>query len=135
VARGHSGPFEPLKQFPEFRDLVVQPGKLPTAKERESDAKAKNLATTAPTPGVADLPAPKPCDSVILATSTIMAAVKQPTTPTAVQPGPCINLRATGASNAELWKWIILGLMFAGGGVFATFYLPTLIRYIRFYGT
>jgi eukaryotic-like serine/threonine-protein kinase len=130
VARSHAGPFEPLRQFPEFRDLVVQPGKLPTAKEPGSDAKAKNL-----TAAVAAAPTPKASDSVILSNSKAMAAMKQSTAPTAAPTGPCINLRATGASSAEAWKWIILGLIFAGGGVFATFYLPTIIRYIRFYGT
>jgi serine/threonine protein kinase len=134
VARCKEGPLEPLRQFPEFRDLVVQPAKLPTAQERGSDPKAKSLAAAVPIANVAD--APTSSDSANLSTTTILAAMPYASpsqTKTATPNGPCINLKARGSSlNAEVWKWFILGLLFAGGGALVTLFLPTVIRYIRF---
>src|ERR1019366_4351470 len=124
VARTQDGPLEPLKQFPEFRDLVVQPGKLPTVQERGSDPLGKKPAATAPISQAADAPATG--DSATLRAATVLAALSRaaPKEPNTTSPqGPCINLKARGSTlNADVMKWLVFGLLFAGAGALVTLY-------------
>ena len=135
VAREKVGPFEPLKQFPEFRDLVVHPAKLPTPTAEGSDARAKKPAPSVAIASVTDAPA-NPSDSAILSTTTILPEVTQATAAAvkaSAREGPCINLKAADSSlSAEIWKWIILGLVFVSAGVTATF-LSALVRHFRLF--
>ena len=128
IAQFKAGPFEPIKQFPEFRDLVVQPAKLPTSKEPGSDPTAKKPALKIPIANVTDEPA-RYGDSTDLSTTTILTAPV--VTPTHGTPRPTIDLRADETSlSAEIWRWVLLGLLFTAFGVLATFIEP-LLRYIR----
>jgi eukaryotic-like serine/threonine-protein kinase len=135
VARKKTGPFEPLKQFPEFRDLVVHPAKLPNPTAEGSDARVKEPAPSVSIAGVTDAP-PNPSDSAILSTTTILPAVAQAAAvaiKASAREGPCISLKATDSSlSAEFWKWIILGLVFASAGVVVTF-LSVLVRNFRLF--
>jgi hypothetical protein len=137
VARKKIGPFEPLKHFPEFRDLVVHPAKLPTPAAESLDAGAEKPAPSVSCASVTSAPA-NPSDSAILSTTTILP-LPAATQATAVavkassREGPCINLKAPDSSeSAEIWKWIILGLVFVSAGVVATF-LPALVRHFRLF--
>ena len=130
-----AGPFEPLKHFPEFRDLVVHPAKLPTVAVPSPEVKAAPASSSAGAANVAGPPA-NASDSAILSTTNIMPAVAEATAAeikAAARPGPCINLKARDSSlNAEIWRWVILGAAFAGAGMLAT-YLSALLRQIRLF--
>jgi serine/threonine protein kinase len=135
VARIKDGPFQALKSYPEFRDLVIQPAKLPTPASKDSDANAKKLATSIPIPQPTGSSA-NLSDSVMLAKSTPMSAIAAAVAADAkATPSqrPCINLKASGSTfTAELWRWLILGLIFASAGVLVTYLLP-LVRHIRLF--
>ena len=137
IARTKTGPFEAIRHFAEFRDLVVQPSKMSTSlTPTKMKAAAKNKpATSIPEPEAVTSP-PTPSDSDALATTTIgapVAAGKAAAAPKSVViTGPRINLRADESTYAEGLKWLFLALIFTGFGVMATFFLPTVIRYVRF---
>jgi serine/threonine protein kinase len=120
IAQRKSGPFEAIRAFPEFRDLIVQPGKLPMP---GSDPNATKPSGLMPNTGVADARPPS-SNSAVLATTTIAIP------PVPSRPHPIINLKTNGPDNAEIWKWVALGLLFAGFGAFITFFLP-MLRHIR----
>jgi serine/threonine protein kinase len=140
VARQKIGPFESLKSFAEFRDLVVQPAKVP----QNSKVLERSVPLTATVvPGaaaVAEAAAPpiKPSESSVLATTTIgMAAVQAAAAAAAkakaAQSGPRINLvPIDSAWSPEYAKWLAMAIFFGGVGILATFFMPTLMRYIRF---
>jgi hypothetical protein len=129
IARTKMGPFESLKSYPEFRDLVVQPAKLTGT---GSDPTVKKPTANIPTDNVIDVSA-SPSDSAILTTTTLFPDSTQTKPKTASEQGPCFHLKTTDSSmHAEVWKWIIMGLMFAGAGVLASFLLP-FIRHIRWF--
>ena len=127
VAQRKTGPFEPLRHYPEFRDLVVQPGKMPT-----SDPKTPKPAVATPPAAPAKVihtPAPPTSGSDVLATTIILTTSVSESA--SAKAGPTINLRADDASlGAEIGKWIVLGLVFAGVGVAAA-YLPPFLRNLR----
>ena len=129
LARLEDGPFEALKSFPEFRDLVIQPAKLPTAVERNSDPKTKKPVSSVSTVNVAEGSA-APADSALLSGPNSLAS----TTPGTAcsRERPRINLKASRSTlPVDLWKWLALGLIFAGAGVLSTYFLP-LLRHLRF---
>ena len=125
VCRVKDGPFQALKSFPEFRDLVVKPGMLPTPREPECKPKSTETIATS-------------SEAEVLTTTNIMAAVLPAATgtnrpKTLPGNGPCINLKRGGPSVAgDVFKWVVFGLMFASLGALFTLYLPTIIRYLRF---
>jgi hypothetical protein len=135
VARTKAGPFEPLKRHAEFRDLVIQPEKVATPKSAAADPKTLQPRTK---PGSAEDTAAiqASADSTILENTSlgIPAVQAGPAKPkTMVPAGPQIQLADRGVSWApELGRLAMLLFVFGGIGIFATYALPTLIRYIRF---
>ena len=146
VARQKMGPFEALRTFAEFRDLVVQPAKLPQPSGQILPSHSKMLEKPKSMPAPATSPSGATVtvagDSAILATTTIgMAAVQAATAAAAAAaksksasvPGPRINLvPAESAWTPEYAKYFAMALFFGGLGILATFFMPTIIRYIRF---
>lgn len=136
IAHSKAGPFEPLKSFPEFRDLIVQPAKIPLERSAKLDA-TKPVVRTPPGPISIPPAFTSPgSDSAILATTTLtLPAVQPPARPKPPAPaaGPHFAVTTSDAEwSTELGKWLVLLLFFGSLGVLATFFLPTLIRYIRF---
>lgn len=136
VAQQKMGPFESLKTFAEFRDLVVQPAKLSQPNSRILE---KNLPLPAAAGNASEAPAPKPSDSTVLATTNIgMAAVQAAGAAAAAKAksgnsGPRINLRPIDTAwSPEYAKWLAMALVFGGIGILATFFMPTIMRYIKF---
>lgn len=124
VAPTKAGPFEPLKSFPEFRDLVVQPA--------EQGSCIKKNPPSIPKASVAEAPRAV-TDSAMLSTTTILAAAVAAPPKPAPAAGPCINLKATPSSiTVDVWRWLIVGALFACAGGLATYYLP-LLRHIRIF--
>jgi serine/threonine protein kinase len=131
VARSKDGAYEPLKQYPEFRDLVVQPTNasipLPPTKST-SDVLAKKPSGSVPVPVVAAAPASS--DSAILRRT----GISMPAVQSVPAQGPCINLRDRGAAfDAEQWRWIILGAICIGVGLGLSYYHLTILRHLRFW--
>jgi eukaryotic-like serine/threonine-protein kinase len=125
IAQRKSGPFELIRAFPEFRDLIVQPAKLPP-KENSSDAKTAKPSGFNPNASVPAAP-PKSSHSGVLATTTIITPPN-----IASKARPAIHLSTKGLpSSTEIWKWIALALFFGGVGATAAFLMP-LLRHIRF---
>jgi hypothetical protein len=131
VARTKEGAYEPLKHYPEFRDLVLQPAKAaptpPPPAKKSSDATAKKPSGSTPVPESGAATAA--CDAAILRTTSInIPAIKR-----AAQ-GPCINLKAGGpAFGAELWRWLILGVVFVGVGLALSYYHLPILRHLRYW--
>lgn len=129
ASRSKAGPFEALRQYPEFRDLIIQPEKAPTFKSKASDVALVNKQT--PTKHPTSKPTPKPptstpppTDSGVLATTTILGALAVANGEK--KPGPCINLKDNSSNTLEMWKWIALGLIFTGGGILLAVSMPYL---------
>jgi hypothetical protein len=135
VARTKDGLYEPLKYYPEFRDLVVQPvnaSPTPLPAKKSPDAKPKKPSGSTPVPDVAAATSATSSDAAILQKSSIgVSAVKAIPTPGT---GPCINLKAGGAGfGPEVWRWLMLGVLFVGVGLgLSYFYLP-ILRHLRFW--
>jgi hypothetical protein len=128
VARSKAGPFEPIKNFPEFRDLIVQPITLPAGKEQPSEM-VKTVELNSP---VASKPEPMG-ESTMLATTTILPSAARAVAKPAVAQGPCIDLKAAESSLAnDIWKWLALGLVFVCAGVLATYLMP-LLKHLRLF--
>jgi serine/threonine protein kinase len=130
VARIKAGPYEPLKTFPEFRDLVIVPPNTNSSSEEKA---------TKPTPSNVSKvsysqPPSAPSDSTVLSTTTILPSVAPAiAVKRAAPPEPCIQLKAKDpALSADVWKWIAMGVICASAGVLATYLLP-LLRHIRLF--
>lgn len=106
ASRTKLGPFEPLRGFPEFRDLVMPFTPVtPTSALAETTAHKSQAASKRPTPA--------------------------PVAPTAVaeQPAPHINLGPTADEGGGDWiKWLLFLLIAAGLGAAVTFYLMPYLR-------
>jgi serine/threonine protein kinase len=103
AGRGKSGPFEPLRHHPEFRDLVISPGPLtPPVAKRPSFASATpptvNLAGTAGAPPLPPQPAPT---------------------------APHIPIMPT-RGGTDWVKWLLLLLIAVATGVISFYLLPIL---------
>ncbi|MBM3993258.1 MAG: serine/threonine protein kinase [Planctomycetes bacterium] len=135
VALTKSGPFESLKTFPEFRDLVVDPSSVPTPLKK-SDPKTvappvKPLRSLPAKESIQDAPAPT--DSAVLSTTTLMPAVTQAAAKPAPPAQPTIALPTNGSAfGDDFFKWLLLGILFVAVGVSATYLLPYL-RYLRLF--
>jgi serine/threonine protein kinase len=113
ASRTRSGPFEPLRHHPEFRDLVLAPAPLTPKPVTRPAARAvptpPPVAPPAAAPAVA--PAPRLADSVSLQLGT--------------SPAPHIDLGAAG-EQTEWLKWLLLFLFALMVGLGALYLLPKL---------
>jgi serine/threonine protein kinase len=146
VARQKIGPFESLRAFAEFRDLVIQPAKMPqpsgTIVKPNSKLMEKSIHASTPSMPTPGATAVKAGDSTILATTTIgMAAVQAAAAAAAsaakakaaAPSGPRINLIPAEANwSPEFAKWMAMAFFFGSIGITAAFFMPTILRYIRF---
>jgi serine/threonine protein kinase len=156
IARTKAGPFELVRNFAEFRDLVIQPptGKMCDARPRSSiehpskppsPASEHKSAGTTPAPMIPkpSLPARKTAVAVsqpsdTLSITTLTGPIKYSTKGTKPKPsdasGPRINFSgsSSASSSSELWKWLGLALLFGGIGIGAAFVLP-LLRQFRLF--
>jgi serine/threonine protein kinase len=120
ASRGKSGPFEPLRSYPEFRDLVVGPAALSPPTGRTSGT------STTPVGGVPTPPAaPKATPSSKSAAPK--APTSAPTVPAGAPAAPQINLEMTRraedpAQSVEWLKWLAV-LAIALATALGTFYL------------
>jgi serine/threonine protein kinase len=136
MARTKAGPFDPVRQFPEFRDLVIQPNKVPTP---GTDTKTLRPTTPILAQAAANSQRKKstpPGGSIEDLTTTripLPANYVPPTTPPIEMSGPRINFNDTGSSvGSEIWKWVGLALVFGGGGILAALTLP-MLRHFRLF--
>lgn len=134
VAATKAGPFEPLRQRPEFRDLVIEPGSMAMPWNGSARADSLKPSDTTTDPTIDGVPATALDSSVLTTTSLGMPAVQPADMPKTAPPtGPRINLSAARSSRAaDYFVWLVLLLFFGSLGVVATYLLPTVIRYIRF---
>jgi eukaryotic-like serine/threonine-protein kinase len=120
VCRAKSGPFESLKNHPEFRDLVVEPAPMPgpTGKRPLTPTPAPSAANQETLPSLAQPSAEAP-----------LAAPGRPATP---NPSVSILLPTIHLSNnatAPEWsKWLLLILFAIAIGVAGFFLVPILDR-------
>ena len=127
VARSKEGPYEPLKQRAEFRDLVVQPQAAPTplsVAKKNTDVRPKTPQAIARMPGSTStdpaLPPPK---------SIQLPGVKSVPMPSN---GPCYNLKPSGAGvGAESWRWLVLSAFFISVGLALSYFHMPILRYLR----
>jgi serine/threonine protein kinase len=133
VAFMKAGPFQPLRSFPEFRDLVIQPASIPVPVPERVDTKPKKSESCAVLTPPKSLPATT--DSTILHTTTILTPVHVAAKPAAPPIRPVIDLEPADAPvlGSEAWRWVFFGLLFCGAGVLATYLLPFLsfLRHLR----
>jgi serine/threonine protein kinase len=123
IAHRKSGPFEAIRVFPEFRDLIVQPGKL-TPKGAGSDPKTSRPSGVTPTPSI---------PSTLSESHNTPISITLTTTPAPpAKPHLILKLMGRDAPRIDVWKWIGIGLVFAGVGAFVTFLLP-MLRSIRLF--
>lgn len=126
VSRVKGGPFETLKNHPEFRDLVVEPATMPGGSSKRPPTPAGGLATPLPEP----MPPPTPAEVVVEKTPSSVKPVKvsapepdptpaPPTTP------PTIYLTPT-RGTPEWVKWLILLLVALAAGIAGYFLMPYL---------
>jgi serine/threonine protein kinase len=120
-SRTRTGPFELLRGYPEFRDLVVSPAPMPGPPGRASGV------TTTP---VAGLPTPPtPPTPPRAATPVAMPYVKPPSKPAVPAAGgrpqvPLIDLGAPGTGEGQSLEWLkwLGALVVALGIALVTFY-------------
>jgi serine/threonine protein kinase len=102
AGRTKSGPFEPLRIYPEFRDLIIAPAALTTPGKKASSAGTttplQGVQTGTPSGGTAAKPAP-PADA------------------------PHIPIMPT-RTEAEWVKWVLLVLIAVATGVLSFYLLP-----------
>jgi serine/threonine protein kinase len=134
VARIKAGPYEPLKTYAEFRDLVIQPRKLPQPNVQITSSGAKKTEKMARVPTASGPPSSLGDSSILASTAITMPPVPAPATPKpATVSGPRIHLVPVDANwSPDVVKWIAFAVFFFGIGVLATFCMPTILRYIRF---
>ncbi len=107
ASRGKSGPFEPLRNHPEFRDLVIAP-------------------PATPVPPLPKLPGATPSRGSPMQ-STVPEAVVAPTEEAASAAPPMIDI-GTSRRSGEWVKWVIVLLLIAVvTGLVSFFYLVPLL--------
>jgi serine/threonine protein kinase len=104
IGRSKTGPFEPLRAYPEFRDLVVIPAPLPPSGAR----------------GPVQPPAPSPSAATTPAVST--SSTEGPRVPHISLPGTAMPPESS--ATGELVKWLFLFALFAGSAAVAYWLFP-----------
>jgi serine/threonine protein kinase len=113
ASRTKTGPFEPLRSHPEFRDLVVSPAPLPARPSQRNTALAPTVAAS-PAPRTAVQTAVVPA----AAAPATAVAVAEPETPSA----PHINWDDGNSHNLEWLKWVFLLLIAVSTAVAGFFF-------------
>ena len=120
ASRSKSGPFEPLRKHPEFRDLVVLPA--------------------APTPVSVSCPTPMPkkleADRIPHPPTPVTMAFEAPVGLSISGPGPMIEFapqarKAPSSSTSDWVKWAVVFAMALAAGLGGYFLMPILSR-LRF---
>jgi serine/threonine protein kinase len=116
-SRIKTGPFEPLRTFPEFRDLVLAAG----AKQSPATPLPANtegaLAQPSAIKSARSSSAARP--SVSSGQESARTADKQ-----AAPSGPLIDLQTAPSQNLEWLKWVLLVVIAVSTAVIAFFFLP-----------
>jgi serine/threonine protein kinase len=119
VSRTKSGPFETLKNHPEFRDLVVAPAPLPGPGGKRAAAPSAAPAQQETVPFPPELPEPPPAVPSLAADGDPGISVFL----------PVIHREQTSA-HPEWFKWTILIFVALATGIAGYFLLP-IIAYLR----
>jgi len=137
ASKTKAGPFELLRGFPEFRDLVINPASLPAA-DLSAPAGRPSTPLTKPSssgrivsPAETPLSIPDRATNPDRSTKRPTQVRKSPTTPTPDQEaaaGPHIALEAGGgedesSGSGEWVKWVLLLLLAFASAVVAFFFL------------
>lgn len=132
IAPSKEGPFQSLRHYPEFRDLVIQPAKV-APQARGSDGDLEKTVPRVPNPAP-NTPKANPIKPATHAAkkSAPTTPVRSPATPA---DGPAFNLapRESDWGSPEVVRAVGMLFLFGCLGAAATFVGPTLIRYIRFF--
>jgi serine/threonine protein kinase len=102
ASRSKQGPFEPLRSYPEFRDLVVAPAPV---------------AISAPKPSPADTPLPARPRTPVPRAMPRSSAAPAPSPATDSRPVPVIDLQESPGTGHEWLKWLFLTLIAAATAV------------------
>jgi serine/threonine protein kinase len=102
ASRSKQGPFDTLRSYPEFRDLVVAPAPVSIANPKTS-------------PTVTPLPASPLRPSLVKSSPTVVAESK---------PVPVIDLQDSHASSQEWVRWLFLVLIAAAAAVAGLYFFP-----------
>jgi eukaryotic-like serine/threonine-protein kinase len=128
VARTMEGPYEPLRQRAEFRDLVVQPQASPTALptvNKGSDPRPKTPASITPVPATSSDPAIPGTTGIKIST---VKSVPMP------RKGPCYHLEPTSVGlGTEGWRWLVLSAFFISVGLALSYFHLPILRFLRFW--
>lgn len=122
LSRMKEGPFDPLRNHPEFRDLVVEPAPLPPPKPARPASQTPTLAAPQQDTLIGAPPAPPPASS----SSLIM---RFPPAPAAPPAPPKIHL-GTSEHTSEWLKLLVLGFVAIGVGLIGYFLVP-LLQHLR----
>ena len=140
MSRSKAGPFESVRSYAEFRDLVVQPAKLPPV-EAKSTVKPMSAVAVKQSSSAASTMTKKPASASSetkdpLGTTMIAppnyASSSSGSFNTSSLSGPRINITTTPSSSGEVWKWVGLALLFGGTGMLAAVVMPWL-RQMRWF--
>lgn len=127
VSRSKQGPFEPLRQFPEFRDLALQSGPMSTLALSTTPSPVSSPTPPPKTKPTLSVEAPESSSSVW--SIPIPPASEKPRAATAApRMGPLIPLRNEDHSGDWL-RWFTLSLVALGSAV-AGYYLMPLLRHL-----
>jgi serine/threonine protein kinase len=130
VARTKAGPFESMRHFPEFRDLVIQPSNTPTVQIPILNVKRHEARPH--TPETVDTPTVTPSEVEPLPTAPVKPAPAPWPTKNSESSGPRINLKMKDPSFvADSWKWAFFTLLFGGAGILLFVYSKDIWRYMR----
>jgi serine/threonine protein kinase len=127
ASRSKTGPFEPLRSYPEFRDLVVAPAPLSMPAVAGTTPSAMMAATTpgAPSQDGSAPSGPYPSSSR-LALPPQTEASQDSGTSGPLDGVPHIELGPSTRRGAvlESLKWLVLAAILAGGALLAYYLLP-----------
>jgi serine/threonine protein kinase len=129
VARIKEGPYEALRHYAEFRDLVVQPAVTPLPPTRPPQPVDVAPQPAPPKPREHVGP-PSMSESHILQTTTIAI----PTINDKQTPEHDSVFKLLGAAlDADMKKWIVFGIVFIGTSLALSYFYQPISRYLRYW--
>src|SRR5262249_36960319 len=111
ASRAKTGPFEQLRGYPEFRDMIVTP----------TPASVPHPASSPATPSVSTASNPRDTRRV---PSTQSAVSGSRPSSSSSQPAPHIDLGGDSPSSLEWLKWLMLALVAVFSAIVALLVLP-----------